>query len=78
MFHAARVVSWHLLSAQRMSPKSLATVSDNMLSSSEWYAGVLLDAVSARFKDASTFFDALMRSEPKGEERYLRLTIASY
>ncbi len=66
--HALGIVSWHLLSAQRMSPKSLATVSDNMLSSKEWYAGVLLDAVSARYKDASTFFDALMRSEPKGEE----------
>jgi len=66
--HALGVVSWHLLSAQRMSPKSLETVSDNMLSSSEWYAGVLLDAVSAKFKDAATFFDALMRSEPNGEE----------
>jgi len=66
--HALAIVSWHLLSAQRMSPISLTTISDSMLSSNEWYAGVLLDAVSARFEDASTFFDALMRSEPKGEE----------
>lgn len=66
--HALGVVSWHLLSGQRMSPKSLGTVQDDMLSSNEWYAGVLLDAVAATFKDASTFFDALMRSEPKRED----------
>ena len=65
--HALGVVSWHLLSGQRMSPKSLDTVQDEMLSSSEWYAGVLLEAVTAKFKDASAFFDALIRSEPQRE-----------
>lgn len=65
--HALAVVSWHLLSGQRMSPKSLESIQDEMLSSSEWYAGVVLDAVSAKFKDASEYFDALMRSEPQRE-----------
>lgn len=65
--HALGVVSWHLLSGLRMSPKSLDTVQDDMLSSSEWYAGVLLEAVTAKFKNASAFFDALMRVEPKRE-----------
>lgn len=65
--HALGIVSWHLLSGQRMSPKSLDTVQDDMLSSKEWYAGVLLDAVTAKFKDASSFFDALMRSAPQRE-----------
>ena len=65
--HALGVVSWHLLSGQRMSPKSLETVQDDMLSSSEWYAGVLLDAVTAKFKNALTFLNELMRSEPKPE-----------
>lgn len=65
--HALGLVSWHLLTAQRMSPKSLANIQDQMLSSSEWYAGVLLDAVTAKFKDASAFFDALKRAEPQGE-----------
>lgn len=65
--HALGVVAWHLLSGQRMSPKSLETVQDHMLSSNEWYAAVLLDAVTAKFKDASSFFDALMRSEPQRE-----------
>lgn len=65
--HALGVVSWHLLSGQRLSPKSLKIVQDDMLSSSEWYANVLLDAVTAKFKDASAFFHALMNAEPPGE-----------
>jgi len=65
--HALGVVSWHLLSGQRVSPKSLEAVQDDMLSSNQWYAGVLLDAVTTKFKDASSFFDALMRSEPQRE-----------
>lgn len=65
--HALGLVSWHLLKAQRMSPKSLENIQNEMLSSREWYAGVLLDAVTGRFKDASAFFDALKRAEPQGE-----------
>lgn len=65
--HAIGIVSWHLLSAQRMSPMSLENVQNDLLGSSEWYAGVLLDAVTAKFKDASAFFDALMLAEPQGE-----------
>ncbi|ADL54718.1 AAA domain-containing protein [Gallionella capsiferriformans] len=65
--HALGLVSWHLLTAQRMSPKSLENIQNEMLSSSEWYAGVLLDAVVGRFKDASEFFDGLKRAEPQGE-----------
>ncbi|WP_273703834.1 NERD domain-containing protein, partial [Candidatus Accumulibacter vicinus] len=65
--HALGLVSWHLLTAQRMSPKSLENIQNEILSSCEWYAGVLLEAVTGRFKDASAFFDALKRAEPQGE-----------
>lgn len=65
--HALGLVSWHLLAAQRMSPKSLENIQNEMLSSSEWYAGVFLDAVTGQFEDASVFFDALKRAEPQGE-----------
>jgi serine/threonine protein kinase/KaiC/GvpD/RAD55 family RecA-like ATPase len=65
--HALGIVSWHLLAGQRMSAKSLESVQDRMLTSTEWYAGVLLNAVTAKFPDASSFFDALMRAEPKRE-----------
>lgn len=65
--HALGLASWHLLTAQRMSPKSLENIQDEMLSSNEWYAGVLLEAVAGKFKDASIFFDALKQVEPQGE-----------
>lgn len=65
--HALGLVSWHLLTAQRMSPKSLASIQDEMLESTDWYAGVLLDAVAGKFKDATAFFDALKDVEPHGE-----------
>lgn len=65
--HALALVSWHLLTAQRMSPKSLENIQNEMLSSREWYSGVLLEAVTGKFKDASVFFDALKRAEPQLE-----------
>lgn len=65
--HALGLVSWHLLTARRMSPKSLEDIQNEMLSSGEWYAPVLLEAVKGKFKDASVFFDALKGVEPQGE-----------
>lgn len=65
--HALGLVSWHLLNAQRMSPKSLDNIQDEMLASSEWFSETLLEAVRGRFKDASAFFDALKHAEPQGE-----------
>ncbi len=66
--HALGLVAWHLLSGQRMSPKSLETIQDDMLSSSEWYSDILLNAVTAKFIDALAFFDALMKAEPSADE----------
>ena len=65
--HALGLVAWHLLSGKRMSPKSLQAVQDDMLSSEQWYAEVLLDAVTAKFESASEFFDALKKAEPASE-----------
>lgn len=65
--HALGLVSWHLLTGQRMSQRSLRNIQDDMLSSNEWYAGILLEAVTPKFKDASEFFDELKRAEPHGE-----------
>ncbi|MBY6346071.1 hypothetical protein E5C31_08885 [Providencia rettgeri] len=65
--HALGVVSWHLLTAKRMSPKSLEGLEADILSSSEWYAGLLLDAVGGKFKDGASFFDGLKQAEPQVE-----------
>lgn len=65
--HALGLVSWHLLTAQRMSPKSLENIRNEILSSNEWYADVLLEALTGQFKDASALFDAWKQAEPLGE-----------
>ncbi|WP_224552835.1 AAA domain-containing protein [Pectobacterium versatile] len=65
--HALGLVAWHLLSGKRMSPKSLETVQDSMLSSQNWYSYVLLDAVAAKFASATEFFDVLKQAEPAGK-----------
>jgi serine/threonine protein kinase len=65
--HALGLVSWHLLKGQRMSPKSLKTLQNDMLESTEWYAGTLLEAVTGKFNNASIFFDALKVAEPQTE-----------
>lgn len=62
--HALGLVSWHLLNGKRMSLKSLSTVQDEMLTSEQWYSGVLLDAVAGEFFSATEFFDALKDAEP--------------
>jgi serine/threonine protein kinase len=65
--HALGIVAWHLLTGQRMSPNSLQSIQDDMLSCTEWYAGVICDAIKAKFVDGSAFFDALMCAEPQQE-----------
>lgn len=65
--HALGLVAWHLLNGKRMSPKSLETVQDDMLSSEQWHSEVLLDAVAAKFASAAEFFDALKRAEPNSK-----------
>ncbi|MCT8876485.1 AAA domain-containing protein [Shewanella xiamenensis] len=65
--HTLGLVAWHLLSAKRMSPKSLETVQEDMLNSDRWYSEVLLDAVAARYTSATELFDALKQAEPESD-----------
>ncbi|MFG0674317.1 AAA domain-containing protein [Delftia sp. WSY_7] len=62
--HALGLVAWHLLTAQRISPKSLRNITSDLMSSDAWYANVLLEAVTSEFSDASAFFEALMGAQP--------------
>lgn len=62
--HALGLVAWHLLTAQRMSPKSLRNIASELMSSDAWYANVLLGAVTGDFSNASAFFEALMGAQP--------------
>lgn len=65
--HALGILAWHLLNAERISPKSLESAQDRMLASGEWYAPILLKAATAKYKNAKDFFDALMDAQPQNE-----------
>lgn len=65
--HALGLVVWCLLTGKRMSPKTLKNVQEEILGSEHWYAGVILDAISAKYATASVFFDAFKLSEPAAE-----------
>lgn len=62
--HALALVSWHLLSGKRMSPKSMQCIEEDMRSCDKWFAEVLLHGVTANYESATAFFDALKSSEP--------------
>jgi serine/threonine protein kinase len=65
--HALGLVSWFLLTAQRISPKSLGSVQNEILSSNEWYSKVIHKALNGGFKNAGELFDALKLEEPNNE-----------
>lgn len=66
--HALGVVSWHLLVAKPMTPKSLQLVSCDLKEKNNWYTPILLNAVTAKYKDASEFFNEFIENIPVSEE----------
>lgn len=66
--HSLGVIVWHLLQAKIMNPRSLKTIIDDMTSSEQWYAIVLLDAMKGKFATATELFDALIEKAPVMEE----------
>tara|TARA_R110001583_G_scaffold195536_1_gene375633 strand:- start:4637 stop:9625 length:4989 start_codon:yes stop_codon:yes gene_type:complete len=62
---ALGLLSWHILTAQRLSPKSIEDIGTALEASDSFYAPVLLQAISGGdFSNASDLFDALKKSEP--------------
>ncbi len=63
--HSLGVIVWHILTAQRISPKSCESIQDDILDSNEWYSDVILKAISTEYNNANDFLDALKESQPK-------------
>ena len=61
-------ISWHLLTATRMSTASEGMMRDDLLSSDSWYTEVLSSAIDGKYESASEFFDELVRAEPRAVE----------
>lgn len=62
--HAIGLVCWHLLKGRRMSPANIESILSELLGSSEWYTDILIDAISAKYNNATEFFEALKSNEP--------------
>lgn len=62
---ALGLISWHILSDQRISRKSLDTVTEQLRKCDLWYVPVLLSAIEKQlYSNASEMFEALKRAEP--------------
>jgi len=68
--YALGLLSWHILSAQRLSPKSMDGVCDELEKSDCCYAPVILLAIhGGHYACAADFFDALKRAEPSNDDQ---------
>ena len=66
---ALGLLSWHILNAKRISPKSIAEIKEEAVTSTSFYGPVLLSALTGgHFADATELFDALKDAEPKDGE----------
>ena len=61
---------WHILKAERISPKSIAAISDELPLSDAWYAPIIAKALDGGFEYAKDFFDELKELEPQSDENY--------
>jgi serine/threonine protein kinase len=65
------MLSWHILQARRLSPKSLKTVKDEITGSDDWYSPVIKLAIDGHsFRTAKDFFEALKESEPAINDKF--------
>jgi len=66
--HALGLLGWHILTSQRISPKSVQGLKESLENSDSYYAPVLLSAIQGEtFSSAVAFFDALINAEPAND-----------
>jgi len=65
------IVCWHILTAQRISNKSIENLLENAYESKNWCATVLLNAIEENvYKDASDLFNAIEAKEPDNKSTF--------
>lgn len=63
--YALGLIAWHVLSAQRISPKSIEGIEKDLISSDNCYTPVILSALQGgAYSNAIELFDALKNAEP--------------
>lgn len=64
------LLAWHILQAERLSPKSIDTISEKLSSNGEWYSPIITKALDGGFEYAKDLFDELKELEPQSDENY--------
>jgi serine/threonine protein kinase/tRNA A37 threonylcarbamoyladenosine biosynthesis protein TsaE len=64
------LLAWHILRAERLSPKSIDGIGDKLSLNGEWYASIIAKALDGSFEYAKDFFEELKKLEPKSDENY--------
>jgi serine/threonine protein kinase len=60
------VIGWHILTAQRLSKKSIASIQQQLNESSAWYAHIFMNSIKGSdIKNAINFFEQIKKLEPK-------------
>lgn len=66
--YALGLLSWHILTSQRISPNSIKCLSESLADSDSCYAPVLLSIIQSRcFSNATELLDALIEAEPAND-----------
>jgi len=58
------LISWHILTNQRISKSSLESATEQLKENNSWYSAILLNAFEGQYQSAQLFFEALKSSEP--------------
>jgi Superfamily I DNA and RNA helicases and helicase subunits len=65
--YSLAVMAWHIIKAEQISPKSLTSFQEKLNVDSNWYAGVISNALNQSYANAIEMFDAFKQAEPKTE-----------
>lgn len=64
------LLAWHIMQAERLSPKSIDAISEKLSSNDEWYSPIITKALDGGFEYAKDFFGELKELEPQSDENY--------
>lgn len=65
--YSLAVMSWHIINAEQITPKGLASFQNKLEVDSNWYAGVLKQALTQNYANAIEMYEAFKQTEPKTE-----------
>ena len=65
--YSLAVMSWHILHAVRITPKSLRELPEKLAADDSWYSDIISCALNQEYVNAIEMFDSFKQAEPKTE-----------